>query len=168
MPEQAMLPEPVIVRVGERECITDTPMTPAIRYLSCTSPSPDPSPSRTRQVATCARRLARPEYSAMVARSSLQGAAPDQGWAASSGCQGASCPVRGSIFGVAAAVDMDAVGRQLKHAVRQRGQEMAVVRAEQRGPLELRQAAMGVSLVAISRWLVSSSTSRFGGSYSNT
>src|SRR6185437_11274186 len=35
------------------------------------------------------------------------------------------------IFGIAAAIAMDAVGRQLQHAIGERSQEMAVVRHEQ-------------------------------------
>jgi tripartite-type tricarboxylate transporter receptor subunit TctC len=43
------------------------------------------------------------------------------------------------VFGVAAAVLVDAVGRQLQHAVGQRGQEVPVVRDEQHRALVLRQ-----------------------------
>jgi hypothetical protein len=42
------------------------------------------------------------------------------------------------IFGVAAAIDVNTLGRQLEHAVGQRRQEMPVVRNEQHGALILR------------------------------
>ena len=44
------------------------------------------------------------------------------------------------IFGVAAAILVDALGRQLQHAVGERGEKMPVVRDEQHGALEFARA----------------------------
>ena len=44
------------------------------------------------------------------------------------------------VFGIAAAIVVDAVGRQFQHAVGQRGQEVPVVRDEQHGALVLATA----------------------------
>ena len=72
------------------------------------------------------------------------------------------------VFGVAAAVLMRRLRRQLEHAVGQRARGSAD-RATRTAcvPSKSASALISISLVAMSRWLVgSSSTRKFGGSYS--
>ena len=49
------------------------------------------------------------------------------------------------VFGVAAAVLVDALGRQLQHAVGQRGEEVPVVRDEQHGAFVVATAPRSAS-----------------------
>jgi hypothetical protein len=71
------------------------------------------------------------------------------------------------VLGVAAAVDAAPSGESSSTRFDSFGQEVAVVGDEQHRALEVASASISISLVAMSRWLVgSSSTRKFGGSNS--